>query len=560
MTCNVKLMRCLSSGCDGALRYCGSQDGLHFLSSKTAAGDEIGWDFVALVRGGKLSFTGFVNEISRRYKTTNVGAIHAFMGLGTFIAWYMTWLVALGIDFRSEEAIDRWCMYNPDVLAMDGTHISCAINRLCLDKACTKSDVNDTVFSKHKRFHRVFLPYPEKTATMTIKEHNRLCREVGRARYFLKYICRKVLDKPIAKEMTPVVETQELQHLMSIASMQEASVANFLIRFLTNNMPTELILAAAKLLNLLSGDSNMSSVLPFESHAEFLSAATALEMGPLDEGEAQKLLDPFNYVCKELGLLFFMANKHDEITLVTSFVRRLIEQIHSVHEKDRPTPPARRIPGTYNPPSGTAYYFTPSGDQLRRQPNYEVQGGYGNAKEDIYDDKPEVDEPCVKKYPQTSYGGWGYMFLVFCPIHGHCYGFHLIDGGEGRKDGFSPLYKYKPTAPKDLYYDFACQLSEYSLNREPDFFKNTKYYHDIFHGLVHKCGNCFKSTRICGRDAINSSICEQFNAFLQCIKFTASHLSQTHLMLFVQFFIYLWNRDKTERYTKMARVTVGGSV
>ena len=62
------------------------------------------------------------------------------------------------------------------------------------------------------------------------------------------------------------------------------------------------------------------------------------------------------------------------------------------------------------------------------------------------------------------------MFLWFCGQHGHCYGFHLISGGEGWKDPFSSLYKYMKDMPKDVFYDFACNLSEYALNREPDFF------------------------------------------------------------------------------------------
>ena len=57
--------------------------------------------------------------------------------------------------------------------------------------------------------------------------------------------------------------------------------------------------------------------------------------------------------------------------------------------------------------------------------------------------------PCVtKNFPNVSFGGYGYMFLFLCPIHGHCYGFHLISRGEGRKDAFSVMYKYMETPPQ----------------------------------------------------------------------------------------------------------------
>ena len=63
---------------------------------------------------------------------------------------------------------------------------------------------------------------------------------------------------------------------------------------------------------------------------------------------------------------------------------------------------------------------------------YDIPGNHrGN-----FDDAPTVDEPCTKHYPGVSFGGYGYVFLWFCPIHGHSYRFHLIAGGEGRKDPF----------------------------------------------------------------------------------------------------------------------------
>ena len=79
-------------------------------------------------------------------------------------------------------------------------------------------------------------------------------------------------------------------------------------------------------------------------------------------------------------------------------------------------------------------------------PGYDEVGGSKN-----YDDPPEVDPGCTKNYPGVSYGGFGYLFLWFCPIHGHSYGFHLIAGGEGRKDPFSSIFKYKRDAPQELF-------------------------------------------------------------------------------------------------------------
>ena len=190
-------------------------------------------------------------------------------------------------------------------------------------------------------------------------------------------------------------------------------------------------------------------------------------------------------------------------------------------------------------------------------PTYEIRGKSRNTN---YDDDPEVDSACSKKFPSVSFGGFGYLFLWFCPIHGHCYGFHLISGGEGRKDPFSSLFKYMEKAPKHIFYDFACQLSEYCLNREPEFFKHTRFWHDLFHSLGHKCGINFKSGRVFGLEGINSEICEQVNSFLQCIKYTGSHLSQEHFMFFVQFFLHLMNTEKTKAFQRKATIAVAGQL
>ena len=159
-----------------------------------------------------------------------------------------------------------------------------------------------------------------------------------------------------------------------------------------------------------------------------------------------------------------------------------------------------------------------------------------------FNDFSEVDQACRKMFPRMSRSGFGYLFLWFCPVHGHSYGFHLISGGESRKDPFCSLFKYCQTMPEHMYYDFACQLSEYCLNREPELFKSTRFWHDLFHFMGHLCGINFKSGRILGQEGVNTEICEQVNSFLQCIQYTGPHLSQDHFTFFLQFFLYLMNK------------------
>ena len=169
----------------------------------------------------------------------------------------------------------------------------------------------------------------------------------------------------------------------------------------------------------------------------------------------------------------------------------------------------------------------------------------GEAHSANYDDRFEDGEPCSKYYKKANRYGSGFCFLFVCPKHGHSYGFHLVNGAEGRKDPFSALLKYLPKAPRLLFYDFACQLSEYALNREPEYFSRTEFFHDIFHSVNHSCPYAFQCESIADKRCINTSAAEQFNSYFVLIKKTASCLKLSRFMLYAQHMIYLYNLDRT---------------
>ena len=58
---------------------------------------------------------------------------------------------------------------------------------------------------------------------------------------------------------------------------------------------------------------------------------------------------------------------------------------------------------------------------------------------------------------------------------------------------------------------------------------------------------------------VNNEICEELNAYLQCIKYTGTHLSQAHFVFFVQFFVYLLDRDKTTTSHNMVGIAIAGA-
>ena len=311
--------------------------------------------------------------------------------------------------------------------------------------------------------------------------------------------------------------------------------------------------AYANFLYLLSVDAAMSSALPFRSH--YLLLDIACNMTGTEGNMSRELVELKKY-CPELSALLTELRGTHLLGNLLNLITFLVHQITAVHSNDRPIPEASRIPNSYNPASGIAMYFTEHGEQLRKQPHYVISGNVNAKTSNNYDDKP--DEPCNKEFPYSSRSGFGYMFIWLCPLHGHVYGFHLIPGAEGRKDPFSSVFKYMETAPEEVFYDYACGFSEYYLNREPLFFKKTRAHHDIFHGMSHKCGLTFEFKRLKGFEGCNTEIAEQFNSYLQRVKYTASSLSQSHFILFLQFFCYLWNKGKTGKYEQLVSNAVGG--
>lgn len=133
-----------------------------------------------------------------------------------------------------------------------------------------------------------------------------------------------------------------------------------------------------------------------------------------------------------------------------------------------------------------------------------------------------------------------------------------MTGAEGRKDPAASLYSHLENPPTDIFYDFACNLQEYCLNRESGYYKNVRFFHDVFHSYAHKCSYAFKSRRLQGFESVNSEICEQFNSFIQCIKKSARQMNQSHFCFYLQFFLHEWNERKRLVTQGKTRVALAG--
>ena len=95
---------------------------------------------------------------------------------------------------------------------------------------------------------------------------------------------------------------------------------------------------------------------------------------------------------------------------------------------------------------------------------------------------------------------------------------------------------------------------------------NPIYFFQLASGMISSTAShisvdqIFKSGRVLELDGINTEISEQVNGYLQCVKYTASHLSQEHFMFFMQFFLYLLNKDKSQTFKKQAAIAIAGQM
>ncbi len=106
-------------------------------------------------------------------------------------------------------------------------------------------------------------------------------------------------------------------------------------------------------------------------------------------------------------------------------------------------------------------------------------------------------------------GLWVYM----CMTHETIVGFHVMKHGEGRRDGIIPPYRFMETPPEAIFGDYVCGWEETALNLLPEFYMTVQFFHDIFHGVTHKCSERFLGKHLSQFASINTSLMEQVSTF-----------------------------------------------
>ena len=185
----------------------------------------------------------------------------------------------------------------------------------------------------------------------------------------MKYLTRKVLKKIKEDEILSREEGEvENANLMQVVQNKfEDRMTAFLLAFIEHlhRYDNKFICLMAELLYLLSGDSALSTVLPFHDHDIVTEAIEELRKEGYMEEVTRESLRKYVTECEKLLMI---SSTNDTIELVTNFTEYIMDKIQLVHSVNCAVQETEDIPNTYYPPRGSAYYFTESDAQVKKLP------------------------------------------------------------------------------------------------------------------------------------------------------------------------------------------------
>eukprot|EP01113_Clastostelium_recurvatum_P016638 TRINITY_DN19582_c0_g1_i1.p1 TRINITY_DN19582_c0_g1~~TRINITY_DN19582_c0_g1_i1.p1 ORF type:complete len:371 (+),score=60.34 TRINITY_DN19582_c0_g1_i1:158-1114(+) len=164
---------------------------------------------------------------------------------------------------------------------------------------------------------------------------------------------------------------------------------------------------------------------------------------------------------------------------------------------------------------------------------------------------PEEERAC-RKETTTDWRGRNQTHGICTCVcsHGVAYGFHMMLSGEGRTDVFHQMVTRFPQRMLDkltVAYDFACNLAEYCLNREPMMFRNVRWVVDRFHQANHTCGPTFNMNKYNSLNNVISTGMESLNSVLERHRAPLSYMAQQRWALCSHTIIGRFNDAKNTR-------------
>ena len=295
----------------------------------------------------------------------------------------------------------------------------------------------------------------------------------------------------------------------------------------------------AKMLGSRATDSPVSSYFPYLVAVK-VKALLDQRQTPVLTAELQELLQSqaplFFEFCTVLNALHsFTTVGQAIVTCYRDFVIRLVTKI---------------ILGGTGGPALTAFEFDQQQPAASRSDvclkcGLCVGVGLVHHRPKYELDKEKDTSNCRHQFISGSHGSkrTGGVFTWYCQ-HGVCYAFYIIPNAEGRNEAFSFLLKYFKVAPKVVVYNFACSLQDYSLNRQPEHFRDTMFLVDRFHWFNHvSWARSYNLSLYSEHMYLNSQIAEQCNSALTRIKCSVSQMKQTTFTN-IRLSLEMWNQGR----------------
>eukprot|EP00243_Klebsormidium_subtile_P012270 TRINITY_DN7390_c0_g1_i1.p1 TRINITY_DN7390_c0_g1~~TRINITY_DN7390_c0_g1_i1.p1 ORF type:complete len:194 (-),score=41.18 TRINITY_DN7390_c0_g1_i1:276-857(-) len=141
------------------------------------------------------------------------------------------------------------------------------------------------------------------------------------------------------------------------------------------------------------------------------------------------------------------------------------------------------------------------------------------------------------------------IMVVTCK-HRFVYYFHVLLRHVSLRDVFTFLLtRFEHRPPRFIIYDNACELSRYCDMRWPEFFAETIFLTDRFHGANHLCSDEYKydGHGLQGREEFqgpdNTSVPEQINNVMRRFDRTEQRATINTGMLVYNYYIFRHNTD-----------------
>lgn len=237
----------------------------------------------------------------------------------------------------------------------------------------------------------------------------------------LSYMCLKYLSRlPPGSVEDNSTESVKTPSLLSVCP-SDPRCLSLLKQFTAGTLDTQLKQALSEFLLMFSKDAPVLTVLPYR----YLDIIRQISHGVTSGDRDISMLKWFALELHKVILAVIMVNAAEDIC---SFVTYFVDFVEQIHSADVQFCPATQTPIHTILKIEWQIVSAHMGIVLGQLPSYTM------GMKQNYDESPSDEQKCEKRYTKVFLGGWPHLFLWFCPIHGHCFGFHIISGPEGRKD------------------------------------------------------------------------------------------------------------------------------